>query len=348
MKSVLSFCSRVAHLASTPLAPSHYLALVSPLAATHALHARVEAIKDETADVRTLALRHGSGWVAHRAGQHLRVSLSIAGRLSTRTFTISSSPDRRDGCITITVKAIGRVSRALVREVRVGDYLAIGRPEGEFVLPDAPAPLLFVTGGTGMTPIASMVRSLASRMPDVVHLHFAKTARDVIFGNELRALAAAEPRYRLSIVHTREDSRRFSIDTLDALAPDWRARQTYACGPQPLLDAVVACIPAVRVERFHTAIAPALDSAASTGGRVRFCASGMSARADGRTPLLRVAEDAGVAAAHGCRMGICHTCDVTLLGGCVRDLRTGARIDEPGTRVQVCVCAAAGDVDLAL
>jgi ferredoxin len=70
--------------------------------------------------------------------------------------------------------------------------------------------------------------------------------------------------------------------------------------------------------------------------------------ADGHTPLLRVAEDAGLNPAHGCRMGICHTCDVTLLSGCVRDLRTGALLHESGQKVQVCVCAAAGDVELAL
>jgi ferredoxin len=80
---------------------------------------------------------------------------------------------------------------------------------------------------------------------------------------------------------------------------------------------------------------------------VRFLASRAEARSDGRTPLLRVAEGAGVNAPHGCRMGICHSCDATLVAGCVRDLRTGD-LAEPGARVQICVCAAAGDVELDL
>jgi len=84
------------------------------------------------------------------------------------------------------------------------------------------------------------------------------------------------------------------------------------------------------------------------GGRVRFLTSRTSAIADGTTPLLDIAERAGVAVPHGCRMGICHTCDATLAGGCVRDLRTGERITASGTRIQVCVCAAAGDVEVAL
>jgi ferredoxin-NADP reductase len=199
----------------------------------------------------------------------------------------------------------------------------------------------------------SMLRSLAlGNMPDIVHVHYAKHARDVIFGDELRALAAAHPSYRLVIVHTHDDPRRFSRERLDELIPDWRARDAWACGPQGMLDAVTACFAdagrasALHVERFTAAFAPVPPTAA--GGEVRFATTKTVARSDGRTPLLRIAETAGVNAPHGCRMGICHTCDTTLLKGCVRDLRTGEHIDQPGTRVQVCVCAAAGDVELAL
>jgi ferredoxin len=88
--------------------------------------------------------------------------------------------------------------------------------------------------------------------------------------------------------------------------------------------------------------------AAGGEATVRFTTTATETRAARRTPLLRVAEDAGIAAPHGCRMGICHTCDTTLVSGCVRDLRTGDRIDEPGARIQVCVCAAESDVELAL
>ncbi|HEY5923492.1 MAG TPA: ferredoxin reductase [Kofleriaceae bacterium] len=345
----------VVGLVATPLVPSHYIALVSPLAATHVRQARVEAVSDETADARTLTLRPGRGWRGHRAGQHVRIGLAIDGRIATRTYSISSSAERRDGCITITVKAQphGRMSRALVRDVTVGSYLTIGLPEGDFVLPEAvPARLGFVTGGSGITPVMAMLRTLVDRgeMRDVVHVHYARHADDVIFGDELRALAAAHPWYRLAIVHTEQDRRRFSRARLDEYMPDWRERETWACGPQGLLDAIAACFAgsgnALHVERFGAALAPVDPNAA--GGEVRFATARTTRRSDGRTPLLRIAEQAGVAAPHGCRMGICHTCDTTLVSGCVRDLRTGERIDQAGTRVQLCVCAAAGDVELAL
>lgn len=355
MKSATSIWSRIADVAglvATPLVPSHYLALVSPLAATHVLKARVEAVADETADCRTLVLRPGRGWRPHQAGQHVRVGVELDGRIATRMFSISSSPERDDGCITITVKAQGKVSTALVRTVEPGTYLTLGAPEGEFVYTDSPR-ALFVTAGSGITPVASMLRTFAARgeMPDVVHLHYAQTPDDVIFGAELRALAARFPSYRLVERYTRLPrplaSARYSTEQLTALVPDWRTREAWACGPQGLLDALDQTFAAVgrtlHVERFTARLA-APETASS--GLVRFGKSRVDAISDGKTPLLQLAEAAGVAAPHGCRMGICHTCDATLTRGCVRDLRTGERIDEPGSRIQICVCAAAGDVAL--
>jgi ferredoxin-NADP reductase len=350
----------VVSLVATPLAPSHYVELVSPLRAAHLRTARVESVWDETTTARTLTLRPGTGWRTHRAGQYVRVGVSIAGRQVTRTYSISSSPDRADGCITITVKAIegGRASGHLVRSVKPGDYLALGLPQGDFVIPDGPPVRpLFVTAGSGITPVMSMLRTFALRgsMPDVAHIHYAPTARDVIFARELEALALAYPQYRLAVLPTPDPAApgaRFSADTLAARVPDWRTREAWVCGPEGLLDGASECFEGagrsayLHVERFRAKLAPA--PADARGGFVRFGRSRREVEADGATSLLDVAERAGVAAPHGCRMGICHSCDATMVSGCVRDMRTGQRIDEPGARVQVCVCAAAGDVELSL
>ena len=345
----------VASLVATPLLPSHYVELLRPLSATHAHKARVEAIRDEAPGVKTLVLRPGRGWQGHRAGQHVRVGVAIDGRLVTRTYSISSPPERR-GCIELTIKAQGRVSNAL-HALEPGAFVTLGAPAGEFVLPADATRVLFVTGGSGITPIAAMLRSFAARaaMPDVVHVHYARTSEDMIFGEELRSLAVDHPSYRLIEIHTRVDPRRFDGVRLAQRVPDWRSRETWACGPQSLLDAIAVVYPPhgtgdavsrLHVERFRAALA--VLPANATGGRVRFAASAVDRDADATTPLLHVAEQAGLAPRHGCRMGICHTCDSTLVSGCVRDLRTGAAIDEPGARIQICVCAAAGDVELSL
>ena len=321
---------------------------VDPLWTTHVRHARIDSIRTETLPTRTLVLAPGVGWKRHIPGQFVEVGVEIDGRILTRTYSISSS-DRRDGRIAITVTAIGRVSRALVYGSRCGDYVRIALPKGEFTMSDpAPERVLFVTGGSGITPVMSMLRTFEARraMPDVVHVHYARTKSDVIFARELATLARDFPSYRSIVITTHEGATdwEFGKKTLEALAPDFAERAAWACGPEPLLEAVVANVPHVRVERFRPklAIAPG-----PCGGRVRFAKSARDLDA-GAESLLAVAERAGVNAPHGCRMGICHSCDATMLSGSVRDLRTGEIHDEPGTRIQPCVCAAASDVEIDL
>ncbi|MET0284284.1 MAG: ferredoxin reductase [Polyangiales bacterium] len=338
-----------------PLRASHYLELVNPLWSTHALQARVEKVWDETADARTLTLRPGRNWRSHRAGQHIRVGVPIAGKQFTRTYSISSAPGEE--LITITVKAIGRMSQHLVRSIQPGDYLPIGIPQGDFVLPDAtPVQPLFISAGSGITPIMSMLRHLITqdRLPHVTHVHYAPHAHDVIFGKELRELAKKHPRYTLQLRFTRDggEQNHFSAAQLEQLCPDWRNRETYACGPQGLLDdlekhfAAQGLVKRLHSERFLAKVAAPPSEV--TTGTVTFARSNVKATSDGRTNLLRIAEDAGLNPPHGCRMGICHGCDATLKAGCVRDLRTNTLLDEPGQTVQICICAAAGDAELEL
>lgn len=362
-----SWLTRVADAFAWPLRTSHYLELVNPLWTTHALQARVEKVWDETADARTITLRPGRNWRSHRPGQHLRIGVPIGGMHYTRTYSISSAPEDSDELFTITVKAItgGRMSHHLVRNLRPGDHVPIGVPQGDFYLPDAnPVQPLFITAGSGITPVMSMLRSLIAqeRLPDVVHLHYAPHAYDVIFGNELRALAARHPQYHLHLVFTREpgaatvdEGRRrhhFSAQQLESVCADWRERDVYACGPQGLLDALerhwqdAGLSRQLHSERFRAQVAAAPGQI--TAGTVRFARSGIEAASDGLVNLLRLAEDNGLNPPHGCRMGICHGCDAMLRSGCVRDLRTNALLNEADQIVQICVCAAAGDAELEL
>ncbi len=354
----------VIDLYATPLRVSHYVELLNPLWTSHKLQARVIEVRDETADARTVTLRPGRNWRRHRAGQHVRIGLPIDGKRFTRTYSISSSPERRDGCITITVKVLdgGRMSGHLVRRLSVGTHLPIGLPQGEFLVPEStPVKPLFVTGGSGITPVMSMLRTWAivGNMPDVTHVHYAPHTYDVIFGSELRQLADDHTRYRYEPVLTRElggvsTDHHFSVDQLERLCPDWADREVWVCGPQALVDAVEAhyaeagLASRVRSERFRAALAD-IDPDA-TGGTVTFVNTGddVVTEAESQTPLLRVAEDAGLNPDHGCRMGICHTCDVALAAGRVRDLRTGNVIDEVGHTVQICTAAAAGDCTIDL
>src|SRR5882757_7066670 len=120
----------------TPLVPADYLELINPLRFTRELRGRIEQLIDETADARTLVIRPGRGWQAHRAGQFVSVGVDINGVRHTRCYSISSAPERADGCFSITVKAVdgGRVSTHLVRRARIGGLIHLSRADGEFVL----------------------------------------------------------------------------------------------------------------------------------------------------------------------------------------------------------------------
>lgn len=341
---------------TTPLLPDDYLGLVNPLWSTRELRGRVEEVRPETRDTATLVLRPGPGWPDHRAGQYLRIGVDIAGIRHWRTFSLSSRPKRPDGRVSITVRALpdGLVSRHLVHETTPGTIVRLAPPAGEFVLPQAiPPRLLFLTAGSGITPVMAMLRDLAGRgtLPDVVLVHSARTAEDVIFGEELRTLAVRFRSFRLHEHHTRTGGtdRRITTRDLEHICPDWTDRLTWACGPAGLLDDVerhwdhAALSRQLRVERFRPP-----TTSGGTGGRVRFVRSGKEADADGSAPLLEVGEGAGVLMPHGCRMGICYSCVATLRSGRVHDLRTGREHGEEGELVQTCVSAAAGTVELDL
>ncbi|GAA2331830.1 NADPH oxidoreductase [Dactylosporangium salmoneum] len=338
---------------TTPLLPDDYLGLLNPLWSSREVRGRVEAVVPETVDAASLVIRPGRGWGRHRAGQFVRVGVDVGGVRHARSYSVSSPPERADGCITITVKAArdGLVSPYLARRTAPGTIVHLAPAQGEFVLPEPlPARLLFLTAGSGITPVAAMLRSLAAQgeMPDVVLVHSAPTAQDVIFGAELRALAARFPRLRLHERYTR-DGGRLTMAQLRGICRDWRLRDVWACGPAGLLERAerhwrrAGLGDRLHVERFR----PDVTSGAC-GGRVTFTVSERHADADGATPLLVAGENAGVLMPSGCRMGICYTCVARLRAGRVRDLRTGREHGDEGELVQTCVSAAAGPVEIDL
>src|SRR6478735_7579542 len=175
---------------SSPLLPDDYLELINPLWSTRELRGRIESIDHETPDAATVLIKPGYQWEGHQPGQYLRIGLDIEGVRHWRAYSLTSEPERPDGCISITVKNVdeGQVSPYLVRHGRQGAIVSLGGVEGDFVLPDDPPDkLLFISAGSGITPIMSMLRSIEPR--DAVLLHSARTQDDVIFGAELRRLS---------------------------------------------------------------------------------------------------------------------------------------------------------------
>lgn len=340
----------------TPLLPDDYLELINPLWSTQELRGRIERIEQETADAVTVLIRPGYEWFGHRPGQYLRIGVIVNGVHHWRAYSLTTEPDRPDGLIGITPKLVdaGKVSPYLVYRARPGDIVRLGGVEGTFVLPDPPPErLLFISAGSGITPIMSMLRSLDcdDAVDDVVHVHSARTADGVIFGERLRDLDERRPGYRLHLRITGEAGR-LSPPDLDQLCPDWRERHAYASGPGEMLDALVrhwreeGDPELLEMERFQPVIGG--SAVAGEGGAIRFTKSGVETRCDGGTPILVAGEEAGAELPFGCRMGICHTCIGRLCSGEVRDLRTGEVYGQEDEMVRTCVNAPEGDVEIAL
>jgi stearoyl-CoA 9-desaturase NADPH oxidoreductase len=341
----------------TPLLPDDYLELINPLWSTQELRGRIERIERETHDAATVVIRPGWEWPGHRPGQYLRIGMVVDGIHHWRAYSLTSDPGREDGCISITPKLVeaGKVSPYLVRHARQGTVVRLGGVEGEFVLPDPlPERLLFISAGSGITPIMSMLRAVARRraLADAVLLHSARRAEDVIFAAELAELDRRHAGFRLHVRLTAEEGR-MTPAMLDELCPDWRKRETFASGPGDMLDALGAHWEdhgdraRLHTERFQPIIG-AGDAEHGEGGPIRLTTSGVQAHSDGATPILVAGEAAGATLPYGCRMGICHTCVGRLCSGQVRDLRTGKVSGQPGEMVRTCINAPEGAVELAL
>ncbi|WP_198943302.1 ferredoxin reductase [Actinokineospora bangkokensis] len=343
---------------ATPHGIDRYLELVHPMLTIRELRGEVTRVHRSTADSVTLTIRPTRRWRGFTAGQFVRVGVRVDGVRHTRCYSPATSEHSADGRFELTVKAHDRgvVSRWLHANARPGLVLQLAPAEGEFTLPATrPDRVLLISGGSGITPVMSMLRTLCDEghRGEVVFLHYAYTEADVPYLAQLRELAAAHPNVRLLLAYTDVDggdlSGFFTEEHLRAAAPWFAEADTYLCGPPGLMAgarevfAALGAADRLRTEDF--APAPVTTDAADATGEVTFGRSGTTAANTGRT-LLEQAEAAGLSPAYGCRMGICFTCTSVKTSGCTRDTRNGELSTDPDTEIQLCVSVPVGDVDI--
>jgi stearoyl-CoA 9-desaturase NADPH oxidoreductase len=339
----------------SPLLPDDYLELINPLWSTRELRGRIERIDRESGDAVTIVIRPGHEWPGHEPGQYVRIGVVVDGVFHWRAYSLTSEPGRGDGCISITPKLVtaGKVTPHLVREAQPGAVIRLGGVEGDFVLPERlPDKLLFISAGSGITPIMSMLRSLAARgaLDDAVHIHSARSEGEVIFGERLRTLGERHDGLALHLWLTGE-RRRLAPGDLDELCPDWREREAFISGPGELLDAMLehwdreGDCDRLHMERFQPKLGLAEEG---EGGTIFFADSDREVECDGATPILVAGEEDGLELPFGCREGICHTCIGKLCSGQVRDLRNGKISGSEGEMVRTCINAPEGRVEIEL
>ena len=332
-----------------------YLEQISPTLVIGECRAEIVAVERGSEDSVTLSLRANRAWRGLRAGQFVQVAVEIDGVRHTRCYS-PASPEGSGRELEITVKRHpdGLVSNFLVDHARPGMVLGLSQADGDFHLPEKrPDSILLIGGGSGITPLMAILRTLCAEghAGPVALIQYAPDPERTIYREELDRLAAANPNFTLTRSYTRapgagELDGHFSPTHLPQTDPDFTAAETFACGPPALLDAVRGTWANGLEQRLHVEsfLPPTLLPADEPGtGSIRFAGSDLEIENSGAS-ILEQAEQAGVPAESGCRMGICHTCTCRKLSGSVKNLLTGEVSATPDEEIQLCVSAPLSDL----
>ncbi|MBE1547534.1 ferredoxin-NADP reductase [Mycobacterium sp. OAS707] len=339
--------SPLVDLLTGPHGVDRYTELVAPTWTTGDARAKIVAVRRQTPRSVTLTLEPNRAFTGFRAGQHINLTVEIDGRRRTRPYSPASAEGSRHIELTIGRHDGGLVSTYLYEHARPGMVVGLDSVGGEFTLPvQRPQRILFVSGGSGITPVMSMLRTLRTQghTGEIAFVHYARSADEACYRAELDTMRGVRVLHGYTRVTAGSDlDGRFSSDHLAAAMPQPEA--VFVCGPPALVDAVREHCTNVRSESF---VPPVFDLAAeASGGSVTFAESGVAVTDDGR-PLLEQAESAGLTPESGCRMGICHSCTRRKTRGAVKNLITGAVSSAEQEDVQICVSVPVGDVDIAL
>jgi ferredoxin-NADP reductase len=341
--------SDLVDLLTGPHGVDRYTELVAPTWTSGEARAKVIDVRRTTPRSVTLTLAPNEAFAsAHtvKAGQYVNLTVDIEGRRHTRCYSPANAEGSSYLELTIGHHDGGLVSTYLYERARRGMVVGLDGVGGDFVLPaQRPRRILFVSGGSGITPVMAMLRTLIAERHrgEIAFVHYARSPREACYREELGTM----PRVRVLHGYTRSGA----SDLVGSFGPQHLAAAmrspdvVFVCGPTTLVEAVQRHCDNVCTESF---VPPVFEAPANpSGGRISFADSGIDVIDDGRS-LLEQAESAGLTPENGCRMGICHTCTRRKTAGTVRNLITGAVSTASDADVQICVSAPVGDVDLSL
>jgi len=336
-------------MSTSPNAPDFAAPASPPWSSDRDETLRCVQVRQETHDVKTFVLAaQGPRSFRYLPGQFITLELDIAGSKINRCYTLSSTPTRPD-LVSITVKRVpgGTVSNWLHDNLRPGMSLGVIGPAGEFSCFKAPAQrYLFLSGGSGVTPLMSMTRALhdLGSDADVVFVHCARSPADVLFQEELTLMARNMAQLRLATVceqHTPGSAYAGHLGRMDAarlahIAPDFLQRDVYTCGPAPFMAAVRQLLASAgydmqryREESFSFAdlTAPPAPQETADGGasvysiQLQKMGQSFSCRSD--QTILQAATAAGFRLPSSCSSGICGTCKTKKISGQVEMKHAG-------------------------
>jgi ferredoxin-NADP reductase len=339
-------------------------------------------VQEVTHDVRTFLFEPAQpALFHHEPGQFVTLQLQIGGRSVNRCYTISTPPTRPH-LLGITVKRQpgGLVSNWLHDTMTPGKRISADGPFGVFTTGRHPsAKYLFLSGGSGITPVMSMTRTLydLGSDADVLFVHSARTPDDIIFRRELEAIAATMPNVRVVPVCEREAPREpwgglrgfLGVDMLRVLAPDLAERVVFCCGPAPYMAAVRRMLgeAGFDMQNYHEesfsfedltmkecATDAPVDDVEPDGAptartySVEFVRSGRTFTCTEDETVLDAAYAAGLAPVSSCGQGMCGTCKTTMISGTVDMQHNGGIRPREIARNKVLICCSKPTSDLTI
>lgn len=313
------------------------------------IRSKVIVNRQESGQVFTLVLKPESRLPTFKAGQYVSLTLNHNGSRHIRTFSISSSPEdysrHKTIELSIRIQENGAITPWMAKHLIPGTRIHISPPAGEFVMPDSIQPLLMIAGGTGITPLRSMLRSITQKNDKrlVTLLYF---GHDHLFKDELETIVHEHSNIEIHFVDTRRDGH-INEAVIEKLCPDFQIRQAMICGPHPLIKASRDLLTSKGLDESdihfeYFGAAPIEDLPFEHGGddslpTVNFSQSNTLVRHQSKKSLLEVAEDAGLKPVHGCRRGVCHQCVCQKESGVVYNTLTQQYSDTGPETIQLCI-----------
>lgn len=309
-----------------------------------------------TPDIETywLAATDGKPLADYQAGQHLPIAVDIAGARYTRYYTLSSSPTRADRySISVKRQPDGKVSPWLAEHFQLGDTLLAHAPAGDFKLQSAKRYLL-LSAGSGITPMLSMVRTLADQqqLDEVVFIHVCRTEADIPAAEELQQLAASHAGMQVQFVLSQDKKGEGGRLTLGHLAGinQLQKRQTYLCGPAGFMQQarhwlLALGLPARLLQQEYFASPQSEDVSRETQS-VSIQVGECDFIGNNQQDLLTQVEQQGITLPWSCRAGICGSCKQQLVSGEVEQPQAPAlsAAERAAGMILTCCCVPLTDV----
>ncbi|MEZ4879535.1 MAG: iron-sulfur cluster-binding domain-containing protein [Chitinophagales bacterium] len=318
------------------------------------IKAKVINIIQERDDVISIELKPNRKFNAFIPGQYVETTIKINAVNYNRIFSISSSLQQlnQDNIIVLTIQKQkdGKVTSWIHQNLKKGDTIEISQAMGDFTLPETNHDVLFIAGGSGITPFRSMLYQALEKEMNVTLLYYCNTLNEHLFEDELNAFKNDN----INVIFIDSNNKGFINENhIKEYCSDFANRKTFICGPAPMITAAQNVLAQLGVdesniiiERFRPIQLPTQDLAHIKGTVSVLKLNKNNIEVNSENNILETLEQNGVFPKHGCRMGICKKCQCTKKSGMVYDKLNQKYSQTNEEKITICTTIPVGEVEI--